>query len=137
MSEDLISDNFADNVDKAMIRKVIVVIKILLILSIVCSCLELSEWYPYLFKKIPGNLSYETVFNYRIVPYILLLTLLLNIISIAFYLKGNKLIAASFVHNEPELFDLGYSNCYKSGLITAIDFAIGIIIILLRLIFKV
>lgn len=57
MSEDLISDNFADNVDKAMIKKVIVVIKILLILSIVYSCLELSEWYPYLFKKIPGNLQ--------------------------------------------------------------------------------
>ena len=106
-----------------------------------CNCLLYLEnkncSSPYLFKKIPGNLSYETVFNYRIVPYILLLTLLLNIISIAFYLKGNKLIAASFVHNEPELFDLGYSNCYKSGLITAIDFAIGIIIILLRLIFKV
>lgn len=136
MSEDLISNNFADNVDKTIVRKVILVIKILLILSIVYSGLELLEWYPYLFKNIPGNLSYEAVFNYRIVPYILLLNLLLNIISLAFYLKGNKLIAASFAYNEPELFNLGYSNCYKSGLITAIDFALGIIIILLRVILK-
>jgi hypothetical protein len=136
MDEDLISDNFSDSVDKTMVRKVIVVIKILLILSIVYSCLELLEWYPYLFKNISGNLNYEAIFNYRIVPYILLLTLLLNIISLVFYLKGNKLIVLSFVHNEPELFNLGYGNCYKSGLITAIDFAIGIMIILLRLILK-
>jgi len=136
MIEDLISNNFVDNVDKSIIRKVILVIKILLSLSIFYTILELVEWYPYLFKNISNNFNFADFYNYRIVPWILLLNIILNIVSLFFYLKGNKLIYASFQNNEPEVLNEGFRNCYISGLLTSIDFAVGIITILLRFILK-
>jgi hypothetical protein len=136
MIEDLISNNFVDNVDKSIIRKVILVVKILISLSIVYTILELVEWYPYLSKNISANFNFSDFYNYRIVPWILLLNIMLNIISLFFYLKGNKLMYSSLQHNDPDLLNEGFRNCYISGLLTSIDFAVGIITILFRFILK-
>lgn len=51
MSEDLISDNFVDNVDKILIRRVLLAIKISLVLFILYAILQLLQWYIFFQKS--------------------------------------------------------------------------------------
>ncbi len=132
MSEDLISNNFVDTIDKRVIKKYLLVLKILLSLAVIYSCLELAQWYFFLDKKLPGNIRFVDFYNYRILPYVGLALLILNVISWLFYFRGNKLLYKAFENNEALSLNEGYKDFYRSALITITAFIIGICNLVIR-----
>jgi hypothetical protein len=56
MSEDLISDNFIETIDRALLKRYLKILKILLILSFIYYSFELLQWFFYL----KNNKSFST-----------------------------------------------------------------------------
>ena len=134
MSVDLLSYNFIENIDTVLIRRVINGIKVFLFLSVIYSLVELWQWYFYLQQeKLPAAIKKIDFYNYRIFPAVLFVIVITRMFGWIFYLKGNRLIYASFQNKEAELFNEGYKICYKSVLIMCISFIIIIANLLIRL----
>ncbi len=127
MSEDFISNNFVDRIDRKLIKRYIKVLNALLILIIAYSFLQLLEWFFFLKNKIVPDANLAEKYNYYIAPFILMSVILGSIISWVYTLNGNKIINNSFQNNDATLLNDGYKDCYRGGLISILLYAISII----------
>ena len=128
MTEDLIKDNFCIEVDKNLITKNIRLIKIVLAVVSLYLIMGAYLWIKILitqpvFMKIEGL----KLFEYLLTPIVLFATVLINLIAIIYCLKGNRLIQLSFAQNDAGLFNKGYKQYYRSGILGLIIISISLI----------
>ncbi len=124
MSEDLISGNFSDNVNKRLVSRHVRLVFILLISFIIFTLLNFTDWYLYI--RNAGNLEKTllTSFEYKIYPVIIVIDAALAAVSLNSYLKGQKLILQSFEKDNTELFNKGYVLLNESLVVNVIGYAI-------------
>jgi len=137
MSEDLISNNFIDNVNKTIIKKTFVLSKVVLIFTIVYAVLELLNWY-FVLSILPGtsHLTTVTFVGYRVIPVIHVILLGGSIFSWSYCAKANKMINLSFEKNDADCFNTGYRFFYKSVIVTLFLFLLAIVGVCIMLLLR-
>jgi hypothetical protein len=116
MSEDLISNNFVDNINRTVIKKTLWFSKAVLSLTIIYAIADLLNWYnPFVLSMKMDNLSNTEYFNYRILPVVDIILLSSSIISWSYCVKANKFINLSFEKNDADLFNKAYQYFYRSS----------------------
>ena len=133
MSEDLITGNFTDGIDKSIITKTHTIFKIIFLLFLAYTIFDIFDWYM-LFnavRKTPETL--QTLFYYKLRPIISRLIVLGNLIIIQSYITANKLIAKSIEEESNYFFNKGYIFFYKSALLTLIVGVLSVLSIVTRL----
>jgi hypothetical protein len=137
MSEDLISDNFIETIDRALLKRYLKILKILLILSFIHYSFELLQWFFYLKNNKSFSTNSIDLYTFLIAPILRISIIAASFLGWVYYLKGNKLIVKSFETNEPEVLNEGYKSCCKSVLISIAIFTISIIDFLAQFILEI
>jgi hypothetical protein len=136
MSEDFISNNFAENINKQIIRRNIKLLLFILILFSLYIVLDFAEWFPFIYKASSFPDTNLNFYNYKIRPLIVLMCLPLNIAVWFFYLKGHKLILQSFEKDNADIFNKGYSFLFKVSILNIIGYSIFILSSIIRFVLK-
>ena len=134
MSEDLISNNFVDNINRTIIKRTIRVSKAVLILTILYAIAELVVWYTLIARSINfTDLSRADFYDLRITPVIAVLLLTSSIISWLYCVKANKLTYLSFENNDADLFNKAYLFFYRSARLIFASFALATLSVSIRI----
>jgi hypothetical protein len=137
MPEDLISNNFVDNVNRSVIKKTFTITKSILILVIIYAVLELLYWYIAVSNSIGHVFKYAYIFyEYRILPIIAFINLSIGITSWSYIVKANKTIASAFEKADADFFNAGYQFYFKSARLTLVSVCISVLSICTRLLLK-
>jgi hypothetical protein len=137
MSEDLISNNFVDNINRTIIKKAFKLSKVVLVLTIIYAIEELWAWYSIIARSINlTDLTFFELYDLRISPVIFILLLMNSVISWSFCVKANRLIHLSFENADADLFNKAYRFFYRSAKLVFASFSIAIITIGIRLFLK-
>lgn len=137
MTEDLLSNNFADTVNRAVIKKTLGLNKNVLNLIIIYSILDILDWYIAISRSVYYHLDKASVFfEYRIHPIIALVLLALSIVSAAFFVRANKMIDESFEASDATLFNDGYGLYLRASRLNLVSICISVITICTRLLLK-
>lgn len=128
MNEDLISNAFVDNLNRAIVKRNVILSKIALLLSIVYAVSHLFGWYL-LLKKTDWELIEDAkmIFTFIITPVIDLIMLSLSIYGYFLILKAYRYINASCDRSDPVLMSKGFSYFYKANILSIILISISII----------
>ena len=128
MNEDLISNDFVDNVDRAIVKRNVILSKIALSLSILYILVRLFDWYI-IFKELDISLikGASLIFAYKIMPIIDFVILIFNIYGYLLILKAYKSINVSLDKSEAFLLNLGFKYFYRANIIVIFSFSISII----------
>lgn len=137
MTEDLLSNNFADSVNRSLIKKNFIATRIILSMIIVYSILELLNW----FIAIRNSLGHAfkapyLIYEYRIHPIVAFIIISISIISWAFVVKGNRNVVNAFEKGDAAIFNTGYRLYYKSSRLTLVSAGISVLSVCLRLLLK-
>jgi hypothetical protein len=127
MEEHLIKDDFTDNVDKTIVSKVLKVAKVILILFVCYTALDLLRWFSILQTKVIGHKASPNATFYISAFAMSLFLLVINIIGRLLYLNGSKLIFSSIETNDPFRFNQGYRMIYKTILIALLTISLEIV----------
>lgn len=127
MSNDLISGNFSDSVNKKLLNRQINLLFILIILFILFTVLNFSDWYLFLRNKPQVKNTLLVTFEYKIYPVIIVIDAALAALSFNSYLKGQKLILQSFETDNTEYFNKGYSLLNESLLLNITGYTIFVV----------
>lgn len=137
MTQDLISDNFADSVNRTLIKKTLGVNKNILNLIIIYNILVILDWYIAISRSVNYHLDKPAVFfQYRVHPVIALVLIAINIVSTAYFVRASKLIDESFEASDATLFNIGYGLYLRSSRLGLLSICISIFTIGIRLLLK-
>jgi hypothetical protein len=137
MGEDLISNNFVDNVNKTVIKKTFFLTKVLLNLTLVYTIIDLLNWYIAISNSFTYAIRYNsTYYAVRIHPIVAVIILSLGIIGSSFVVKANRLICLSFEKNEADLFNSGYEYYNRAAKLSLVSFCVAIASAAIRLLLK-
>jgi hypothetical protein len=133
MNEDLISGNFADNVNKYLIKRNIRLLLTIIILFSIYALFNLLEFYTLIFKSpYPGTVTRFTFYSLRIAPWTYLMSVIIAFIVWINYIKGHRIILLSFETDNVDLFNKGYAFINKAGIANIIGYAMLILGIIVR-----
>lgn len=128
MSEDLLSDNFADNINRAIVRRNFMITKLLLILGILWALLMLLDWYRFLNARDGGAIEGTyLIYNYIILPISDVIALSLNIYGYFLTVKAFRFFESSLDNSDGKLMSDGFRYFYTSNLLFAVTFTITIV----------
>ncbi len=128
MNEDLISNNFVDNINRAIVRRNFIISKILLVLCMLWSVILLIDWYMFLKGRNRDIIDGAyTVYHYIILPISDVIIFGLSVYSYFLVLKAYRLIESSLNESDGSLMSEGFRYFYTSNLLIAITFIISII----------
>ncbi len=137
MSKDLLSGNFTEGIDRKLIKKILVLAKAVMSLSIIYTVIELFNWYTVIERTVGLNLQTALLFfTYRIYPFVLLVLFVLNIFAYSFNVKSMSLIDESVEENDADLFNQGFTLGFRAFKLSLISVCIAIASALTRLILK-
>lgn len=136
MSEDLISNNFSDTVNKNTIQHNIRLLWIVLVLFSVYIIFEIIEWTLFLSSMKDAKSSAFTLYNYKIMPVIVAANFVIGILIWFFYIKAHRLILLSFQKDNADIFNKGYSLLNRASTLNIIGYTLIIVSIILRFILK-
>src|ERR1700761_4030803 len=119
---DLISNDFAANINTGIIKRSMQLINTAFILSMIYFVIIALEYYiVYKSSNPPAAEKYDYIL-FIIRPIIILSITVMNILAFYFSKKANKLIKNSFDKNDPDLFNDGYPLFVKAGYLSVITF---------------
>ena len=133
MNEDLISGNFAENVNRKFVSRNISLISILVILFLTFTLLNFTDWYIVIKNAHPVKETLLTVFHYKIQPVFIIIEAALSALSLNNYLKGQKLILRSLEKDNTEFFNKGYSLLNEAAVMNIIGYVLLILSIAYRM----
>ena len=137
MSEDLISNNFVDNADRATINKTFSLAKSIFNLVIVYTILDLIDWYITVTNSWGRTFRLNSSFyEYRIHPVVSVILLAIGIIGASWHIKANKLVGLSFEKADADTFNAAYQFNYKAARLSVVSVCISIASIGIRLLLK-
>ena len=127
MNQDLISNNFTENVNRNVISRNIKLLRSILILFLIYILFSIIDLYSFVtnIKNAPRSVS--AIYVYRIYPFLTCITFVLGIAVWMYYTKGHKLILSSFEKDEPDIFNKGYAFLNKASTMNIIGFSIIIL----------
>ena len=137
MNDDLISGNFADGIDKSIIRKTHYIFKVIFLLFLAYSIFDIFDWYMLFTREDKKTETPQTFFYYRLRPVISLLIVLGNLLIIQFYINANKLISKSFEEDDNVHFNKGYVFFYRAAWITLVVAALSVSSMVIRLLLTI
>ncbi len=108
MNKDLIAANFTDGVNKILVKRYISLIFILIILFLIFTMLNFTDWYLAIRKAIVVKQTLLSTFHYKVQPVFVVIEASLSALALNYFLKGNKSILLSFEHEQPDLLNKGY-----------------------------
>ncbi|MEP7237525.1 MAG: hypothetical protein ABI685_06665 [Ferruginibacter sp.] len=133
MNEDLISGNFSDNVNRKFIQRYIRLLFILIILFLIFTILNFTDWYIAIKNAHPVKETLLTTFHYKIHPVLIVIEVALSALALNNYLKAQKLILHSFEKDNVELFNKGYSLLNGAAIINIAGYCMLILSISYRM----
>jgi hypothetical protein len=137
MNDDLISNNFADNINKSLVKKGLAFTKTLLNLVIIYSILNLLDWYLFVSRSMRYHLvSFNDYYSYRIHPVVAVIVLSMGIVTSMFHVKANRLILLSFEKEDAELFNAGCLFSVQAMRLSIISFIVSLISVATRIFIK-
>ena len=136
MNEDLISGNFADNVNKKVIKRNIRLLLVLIILFSVYTIFNFIDWYMVISKVPSLRKNFSVNYSYMILYFSFLIALMLGFIVWLYYYKGHKLILRSFEEENADLFNKGYSFLNKATVLNIIGYSLIILSFMFRYFLK-
>lgn len=135
MDDNLLQDEFADNIDKTVINKALTVIKVILILFICYSIIDLLQWYTVLQTNVTAQKNSPDTNFYIGGAIVSVFIILVNLAGWIFFLNGTRLIYTSFEINDPVKFNAGYRQCYRTLLITLVTVAVEIAFYIIKYVY--
>lgn len=136
MDNNLITENFTDNIDISIISKTLTFVKFILWGIMAYSILQGIYWILLIRQ---GERSYFKTdiayYFYQVIPFIQLFVLAISILTWYFILKAHKLILFGISNNDATSFNRGYNFFYRSVILTFISFLITFIAICIQLYF--
>ncbi|MEP7256401.1 MAG: hypothetical protein ABI666_11545 [Ferruginibacter sp.] len=136
MSEDLISNNFADNINRNVIKRNIRLLFVVIILFSVYTIFNFIDWYMVMAQANPLRKTIFTFYSYWIRPLVFLITLILGFTEWVYYIKGHKLILLSFEKDNVDFFNKGYSFLNKATILNIIGYSLIILSFMFRYFLK-
>ncbi|MBS1512629.1 MAG: hypothetical protein JST86_17420 [Bacteroidetes bacterium] len=137
MSEDLISSNFAENIEQSLISKNLILVKAAGYLVVIYAILNILDWYVAVEKSFAYELrTPHSFYTYRIQPFVSVALTVMGVFIIVYIKKGNALIKNSFEEKDADIFNQGYVYFGKSSALNVIAHVIGILSICIRLFLK-
>ncbi|NOT93949.1 hypothetical protein [Ferruginibacter sp.] len=136
MSGDLISNNFAENINKNSIQRNIRLLWIILILFSLYVLFEIIEWALFLTGIKDVQETTLTFYSYKIMPIVSLINLAIGVLIWLFYIKGHKLILLSFEKDNADIFNKGYSMLNKATSLNIIGYSLILLSLVFRFILK-
>jgi hypothetical protein len=133
MNEDLISNNFADNVNRLIIKRNVRLSQIGLFLCVTYAVVLSIDWYLIVQKLNTDFSHFLNLYLYFIWPIILFVLVLLSIYGILLTLRANKKILLSFENSDAEIFNEAYLAFAKASLLSIICFMISILSVIIRI----
>lgn len=128
MNEDLISNAFADNVNKNMIKRNIRLLLVIIILFSIYTLFNCAEYYTFIINTpAPLHQTILTFYTLKIRPWIYAISIIIGFIVWGNYIKGHKLILLSFENDNVNLFNKGYAFLNKAGIANIIGFVMLIL----------
>ena len=137
MPQDLISNQFTENINLTLIRRNQVIVKALLSLCSLYCLLDMLNWY-FILQTTEDAIGNEFVYIYtlRIRPTVALVILLMNLASFFFISRGNNLVALSVQKEDAELFNDGYRHYFRANMLFLFSFCMGIISVTIRIVLR-
>lgn len=126
MSEDLISGNFPDNINKRLVNRQVRLAFMLLVSFVIFTLLNFTDWYFCIRNAHLLEKTLFTTFEYKIYPVIIVIDAALAALAFNSYLKGQKLILQSLQNDNTELFNKGYVLLNESTVVNVIGYVIFI-----------
>lgn len=136
MSGDLISNNFAENINKNGIQRNIRLLWIILILFSLYVIFEIIEWALFLTGIKDVQETTLTFYSYKIMPIMSLVNLAIGVLIWLFYIKGHKLILLSFEKDNADIFNKAYSMLNKATSLNIIGYSLILLSLVFRFILK-
>jgi hypothetical protein len=127
MKEDLLKEDFTENVDIKKIDKSILLSKIVLLMNSLYYLLELFGWLKYFIVGIPNDEVKNQSHNQIVFWFIVIPLAITFYISWIWFIKGNRLLKDSIQNNEYRNFNLGYDFINKSTIASLISTFISLI----------
>ena len=138
MNEDLLANNFVDNVDKLLLKKTFLLSKLILIIVMAYAVIEIVSWY-FIISSYPLDhvfISPLNFYTFRIQPLVAITILTMSIIAWLYFIRAGKLVGLSFEKADADIFNAGYLLYNKALRFVALSFITGIIALSLRLFLK-
>jgi hypothetical protein len=137
MTEDLISNNFANNVNKDIIKRNIRLLLIIIILFSIYTLFNLFEFFVAVFNNpYLRHVSRLNFYSIKIAPWTYLTSVIIAYIVWVNYIKGHRLILLSFKNDNVDLFNEGYAFLNKASVANVIGYIILILGIIVRYFLK-
>jgi hypothetical protein len=136
MNKDLISDSFADSINRNLVKYNIRLLLVAIILFSVFSVFNLLEWFDHFQNADQVPDTALNFYQYRMRPFIVLITILLGVYQWNYAIKGQRLILRFLDEQDVALFNAGYSFFNKASILSVIGYSIITISILVRYFFK-
>ncbi len=137
MSEDLISNNFVDNVNSTIIKRNFIISKLLLVLCICWSLIVLIDWYLIL-QGGNADMIHGTnmVYTYVILPISDIVVIGLSVYAYILIVKAYRCIEGSLEQSNGSLMSEGFTHFYTSNILTVISYIISILTMIMNFFFK-
>ncbi|MGC4104237.1 hypothetical protein [Ferruginibacter sp.] len=135
MTEDLISNNFIDNIEKRIVKKVLSLSRFVLAMVLVYNVLDVLDWYIAI-SRYPWDHEFKTslaFFEFRIRPFIALFLITVYVFIWALNIRGNKLMVLAVENEDADIFNNAYRIYYKGLKLSIVSLCISIISITIRL----
>lgn len=126
MSEDLISGNFSDNINKRLVNRQIRLVFIMVISFIMVTLLNFTDWYLYIRYTQPPEKTLFTIYEYKVYPVVIVIDAALAALSLNSFLKSQKMILQSVQNDNTDLFNKGYVLLNESTLVGIIGYVLFI-----------
>lgn len=137
MNNDLLSGNFTEGVDRKLVKKMLVLTKAILSLSIIYALVESYNWYIIIEETFRLNLQTRLAFfSFRVYPVVVIILFTLNIFAYSLNVRSIGLIDESIEENDADLFNQGFTLCFRALKLSLLSICIAIAGALIRLILK-
>lgn len=133
MNEDLISNNFSNNVNTDLIKRNIRLLMIIITLFSLYALFNLYEYWTLIFSKpYPRHLTRSTFYGLKIAPWIYLMSVIIAFFVWINYTKGHRLILVSFETDNVDVFNKGYAFINRASIANIIGYAMLILGMIVR-----
>jgi hypothetical protein len=132
MNENMLSNNFTENINVNMIKRNIQLLRTVMLLFCSYTVLNFIDWYVVISQANPVRHTAYALYLYKIRPIIVVIDAAIIYFIWSNYIQGHKLILLSFENDNPDFFNKGYSLLCRA---VTLNIA-GYILIILSLTFR-
>ena len=131
MQKDLIKNDFAEEIDINILKKIINLFKYLIALSCAYHIFNIYDWYT-IFLKEPLN-TFASFYLHRIHPFTALGIIAISIYNLFSYFKVYKLLLSAINNKNPQEYNYANKIIYRTIILSILLISVSIVSIIIRL----